>query len=359
MMNTPKRSWLTFFEKVYLDMDPEQKTAFHGKAGVTPQSIGRWRRQEAEPRRSNLKRILAALPEEKSQKLILLLGDDPKMRTYLPEDIQATLTPLEDGQELLLQQDLLGPFFLQLFRQLLKLERESPEPEWQMSGLILRQALTLLETHPQKTGINLTVCACRPPKDGKTRSLWRRIAMGTDPFRGDLHNETLFLGAESLAGYVASVHHGEMIPDLKNNTSHLPIQLEEGGDAKNIRSIAAYPIKKEGQRIAGVLVAAAKAPDFFTPERLAILEIFADLMRFVFRSESAFIAGDQIALDYMPQLPVQSAYFASFQQRVQQTYEEWRHEDRSMQELTHVKDHVLDLIEKELQQMSTEKSFAS
>src|SRR2546430_17368388 len=60
----------------------------------------------------------------------------------------------------------------------------------------------------------MRVVLCMPPgNDGKIHSLRESVGQGTPPWRAALEQEAIFLGAESLAGYVGT----PCRPDLVQN----------------------------------------------------------------------------------------------------------------------------------------------
>src|SRR5205085_8873280 len=74
---------------------------------------------------------------------------------------------------------------------------------WSISNLILQQALGQLD--PDRLGMAITVVRCMPPSNGnKVRSLRESVGQGTPPWNGDLEQQAMFLGAESLAGYAVT-----------------------------------------------------------------------------------------------------------------------------------------------------------
>jgi GAF domain-containing protein len=225
---------------------------------------------------------------------------------------------------------------------MLRLQRDTPDRFWQLSGAILREALKQVETHPAQTGVEITIAKCMPPRDGKVRSLRLLAGMGTPPWRGDLHTKDYFLGTESLAGHVITMRHGEMIPDTGEKGVQAPVQV-----VQHERSVAAFPIMRENC-IAGVLLVSSTQTNYFMEERMMLIEIFADLIRLAFY-DSEFHPITNIDLGLMPPLAFQRTHFANFRQRVESMYRRAsRDESASMRELIRVEEQVREQLEEEL-----------
>lgn len=345
-------TWHIWLDDLCRRMKASEKKAFTTAVGVSKTTLNRWRRGADNPKTANLERMLLFLTEEQQQQFLFLLRKDLKVWASLPMSIQEThlLGPQED------QEERLSVFLLGMLNsfsiKMLRLQRDTPDRFWQLSGAILREMLKQLETHPTQTGLEVTIAKCMPPKDGKVRSLRTFVSMGTPPWRGDLHTRHCFLGAESLAGYAIFQRHGEMVPDLTDTGSHIPIPVQAG---QHERSVAAFPITRE-QCVAGVLQIASTQVNYFTPERMALIEICADLIRLAFYDEE-FYPLASIDLRLMPSLALQESHFMSFRQRVEFEYRRMSSdESTSLRELTKVEEKVRTQIEEELLNTSPEKS---
>ncbi len=326
-------TWRTFLDDLCRRMKSEEKQTFASAVGVSMTTINRWRRGEDWPKTRNLERLLAVLSDDQRQQILLLMHRDPKVWVLLPMDVRSTL-PAETKNEhvSLFQRGYLDDFCLKMLR----LQRDTHHRFWKLSGAVLCEALKQLETHPVQTGIEMIVTKCMPPRGGKVRSLRLLVGMGTLPWRGDLHTKDGFLGMESLVGYSISRRHGEMVPDLTTSTLHTPVQR-----VGQEQSSAAFPIMRENC-VAGALWVLCAQANYFTPEKMALIEIFADLIRLAFYdAEEDFCPISSIELGLMPPLPVQSTHFDSFRRRVELEHKKAESEEyASMRDWAEIEDRM-------------------
>jgi hypothetical protein len=88
----------------------------------------------------------------------------------------------------------------EVYEEVLRPSRDTPDRFWLLCSTILFHALSQIETHPDQTGVEISLARCMPPQqDGKIRSLREYAGRGTFPWRGDLHTKDSFLGVEALA----------------------------------------------------------------------------------------------------------------------------------------------------------------
>jgi GAF domain-containing protein len=187
---------------------------------------------------------------------------------------------------------------------------------WVVCRQILQHALRRLD--PESLGMAITVAVCMPPAAGKRtiRSLRESMGLGTAPWPGDLEHQSMFLGADSLAGYVVSRCHPQVIDDLREPHTLLPAYQTEYEV-----SAAAHPILY-ANRVAGCLLVSSTQPSYFvSPARLALIADYAQLIALAFRPQQ-FYPLEWIELQVMPPLPVQRQLFATLQQRITQMLKE-------------------------------------
>lgn len=272
------------------------------------------------PKAEHLERLLAALPAEQSEQLRRLLTKDPRTALLLSDMSAQVCIPAD--------------FYVQMFR----LQRDAPDRFWLLCHAVLTRALTQLETHPSRVGMELAVARCMPPReDGKVRSLRMHVSLGTPPWRGDLHTKDYFLGAESLAGCAVARRHGEMVPDIQEKSQN-PVHAME-----HERSTAAYPIMRENG-IAGAFIVSCCRPHYFSPERLTLIEHYADLLSLAFYDHEFYPAAI-IDLGLMPHWTKQQSSFATFRQRVEAEYRCTLHEGCDVNQ---AEQRVQAMLEKEL-----------
>ncbi len=267
-------TWRMYLDELVRRMSAAEKQQLYQAVQVTRTTFQRWRKEDTLPDTAHIHLLLGALPEPERERLRALMLDDPKMRALLPaEAVLAGAKPADK-----IPQD--------VYEEVFRLARDVPDRFWLLCSAILHHALTQLETRPTQTGVELSVARCMPPRpDGKIRSLRAAVSRGTPPWRGDLHTQDYFFGAESLAGIAVMQRHGLMIPDLLDTPIIAPAQSND-----HERSAAAYPIMREGS-IAGALVVSSCAPDFFTSDQLTLIEHYADLIRLAFYDQEFYPAA--------------------------------------------------------------------
>jgi GAF domain-containing protein len=153
-----------------------------------------------------------------------------------------------------------------------------------------------------------------PPSqpDSKVHSLRESIGIGTYPWPADLEQRAMFLGAESLCGYVVSTGRPASTPNV-DEPSLIPAHKVE-----HEKSAAVHPILYAG-RIAGCLLVSSAQYNYFSAQsRMTLIEHYANLLALAFEPEE-FYNQDQIQLFMMPNQSIQKAYFADFRQRVANT----------------------------------------
>jgi transcriptional regulator with XRE-family HTH domain len=355
MSSSEPMTWRTFLSLYFRRLSSEEKQAFLAELGVSKSTLNRWRRGDDTPKAANLERILLILPNQEEQQIAALLRNDPGTWELLSAEVRAAYLPTVEEEERDKLKMPVGDFSLAISLgdfslAMMRLQRDTPDRRWQLSNAVLRRALRQLETHPIRTGLEIVVVRCMPPRNGKVRSLVGLVGMGTPPWRGDLHSKDFsqgyrLLGSESLAGYCLVTGHGEMIPDLTQKNLPIPalgIEQEQGAAA----SAAAFPIIRE-LAVAGVLLVHSAQAGYFTEERMALIEIFADLIRLSFYDGDFYPVSD-IDLLTMPPWAVQREKFDVFRQRVELEYRRAQQRDASSQELLQIQDRVRSQVEEEL-----------
>jgi hypothetical protein len=245
------------------------------------------------PRLSNVQLLLQALPDE--QRL--------QFHELLVRDYPALLrSPAASGEPVELSSE--------FFRQVLETRATTPDSLrfWTITHQILQHALLQLDA--ARKGIAIRVVCCMPPRsDGKVHSLRESEGLGSPPWEADLSPTAMFLGAESLAGYVVMTARPQAIPDLSTE-SMLPAHQT----AHEVSAMAS-PILY-ANRIAGCLLFSSTQPNAFgSPLSQFLIHDYSRLIALAFE-EAAFYRPEQIDLRPMPPLSVQQKYFATFQQRV-------------------------------------------
>jgi hypothetical protein len=261
--------------------------------GVREITIRRWVRGESEPRPQNIRRLLSALPEYR-ERLLELFSEEFENFSELSLDAS--------------QQEIPSKFYMQIFQMRGSISRT--QRYWSIANTIISHALGQLD--PEGLGLAITVVKCMVPRDPKRKifSLRESVGQATSPWPGNLEQKAMFLGAESLAGYVVSTCHGFEVQNYKGDEEALP-----GHQFPLEQSAAAYPILYAG-RVAGCLLVSSIEPYYFLPQpRLNLIADYAHLMALAFAPED-FIDPSRIELRLMPPHSEQKPYFDTFRMRL-------------------------------------------
>jgi hypothetical protein len=262
--------------------------------GVRDITIRRWIKGESEPRPQNLRRLVSALPEHR-ERLLELFSE-----------------AFEDFSELSFSeashQEIPAKFYVQIFQ--MRGTISPTQRYWSIANAVISQALSQLD--PENLGMAITVVRCMVSERYKPKvvSLRESVGQATSPWPGNLEQQALFLGVESLAGYVVSTCHPFEVQNYKEDKESLP-----GHQFEMEQSAAAHPILYAG-RIAGCLLVSSIEPYFFLqPARLNLVADYAHLISLAFAPED-FIDPSLIELRLMPLHAEQKAYFKNFRKRL-------------------------------------------
>jgi transcriptional regulator with XRE-family HTH domain len=273
--------------------DPQERQRIANELGVTPVSLNRWAKGETTPREQILRRLLQALPEQRTLLLALLRIEFPNF----------TATPEERG--IAVSDEIPSAFYSRA----LNAYATTPDTQrfWSISNLILQQALGQLD--PNQVGMAITIVQCMPPKGGKVLSLRERVGRGTPPWNTNLEQQAIFLGAESLAGAAVMEGHPAVLQDRRKNEGLYPAHWVEWEE-----SAAAIPLLRAG-KIAGSLLVSCTQPNYFLPNRYKLIQNYAQLISLVFEAQE-FYAPQEIELRVMPNYHTQERHLSGFRQRV-------------------------------------------
>lgn len=276
--------------------NPYQRQRIADTLNVTHVTINRWVQHESKPRPQTLRRLLLIFPEHRQSFLELIEKEFPGF-TLAHVDEEQPDKPFS----------IPSAFYKRVIHTLTALPRTLRFPA--ISDLILQQALEQLD--PQKQGMAIIVACCMPPAAGKIRSLHERAGRGTPPWKYDLEQQGILLGAESLAGYVLSAGHLDV-----NQSLTVPFNRGAGYGAQWEESAVAAPILHLG-KVAGSLLASSTQPGYFSTALCALIESYAELFVLAFDPEE-FYELPQVELALLPPREEQLPYFAGFAQRVAQ-----------------------------------------
>ncbi|HTK06934.1 MAG TPA: GAF domain-containing protein [Ktedonobacteraceae bacterium] len=267
-------------------------------SGINAITLQRWANNEGNPRLRNLHQLVSALPEHSAQ------------LTRLIKQEYATFFELKPGNEEDLSQ-IPSYFYTSVMRAYTK---TSPSLRfWSIGKLILQQAFQHLD--PQRLGLVLTVIACTTPGEPaqKVRSLRILLGQGSTPWQGNWDRYPLFMGIESLCGYVVNNRRLITIQDTQSMShSYYPLLPVE-----HARCVAVVPIQR-GESIAGCFCACSTQPFYFTAERLELIQNYSQLLTVAF-TQAEFYLSYNIDLALFPSQKQQAQHFSTFQQRLLDT----------------------------------------
>ncbi len=287
-------SWRALLEAII--NTPAERERIARAVGVRSITLTRWIQGTSVPRAQNLRQLLRALPKEYQDEFRVLLERE--------ED----LSPLAPTEETTPSTEIPFTFINELF------DTRGSTPEvlrfWTISRQILQHAIRHLD--PESVGMAITVVRCMPPSpDGRIHSLRECAGVGTPPWGNDLEHQALFLGAESLAGYVVASNRSAVVHNLATESTLIPAY-----QAEYEMSAVAAPLLY-ATRIAGCLLCSSTQPNYFeSPSQLTLIRGYTNLMTLAFEPEE-FYSPELVDLRVMPPHQVQRVHLASFRKRVQ------------------------------------------
>jgi transcriptional regulator with XRE-family HTH domain len=275
---------------------PQERQRIAAVVGVSEVTLGRWVNGETRPRSQNLHRLLLALPQHRTLLLMLLEKEDEDLVTELRRDVEQQTEPT----------DIPSNFYKRVLHTLVQMPKHSFFLS--LCDLILLQALEQLD--PQRLGLAIIIARCMPPSiRGNIHSLREVVGRGNPPWRRNLEEQAILLGAESLTGYAVISSHLEVNQQLKDSFS-----LSPGYRGPWEESATAAPILR-ANRVAGSLLVSSTQSDYFTPTRCQLVESYAELLAVVFADED-FYELERIDLWVMPPYEEQQRYLSTFRKRV-------------------------------------------
>jgi len=273
--------------------DPVARERLSSAIGVHPLTLTRWASNLSHPRPHNLRQLLTALPYEQRTLMAALLEG---------EDVDFSDSSMSDSLD-----QIESAFVMQV----LELRATTSEVVlfWTLCHKVFQHALRRLD--PERIGMAVRVVLCMPPgSDGKIHSLRESVGQGTPPWQANLEQEAIFLGAESLAGYVVASCRPEVVQDLVGETYRLPAHR-----AEHELSATAVPLLY-ANRVAGCVLVSSTRPNYFaSSSRLTLIADYTRLIALAFKPEQ-FYPPEWIELRVMPPFDVQQVHLASFRDRV-------------------------------------------
>ncbi len=267
--------------------DPHERQRIALALNISQVTLVRWVNGDSKPRRQNMRRLAQILPEHHT--IFSEVG---------PESFEDTHEELENSE-------IPSIFYARVLNAHCNLPRVIHFSS--LCDVILQQALKQLD--PQRIGMEITVVQCMyPAKNKKIRSLREHIGQATPPWNREAEPKIMFLGAESLAGFVVSSGR-QLIEDRQKGMSRFPVQWIDWEE-----SAMAYPIMRS-DRIAGCLLVSSAQPVYcISPHRQKLIQYYAELLSVIFDPEDFYPLVD-INLGYMPPYNIQYPFIRTFRQR--------------------------------------------
>jgi hypothetical protein len=288
-----QRSWRDLLKVIINDTHERQRIA--SELGLNPITLVRWTTQDIDPRPQNLRRLLDVVPQYRDQ-LLELIRDEIGFEEF-------SNAVLDDSSK-----NIPSFFYMSVFS-----ARAATNDSMRYRttcNMVLQQALGQLD--PDHTGMSITVVRCMPSYEGdaKIRSLRESLGQGTPPWQADLEQQAMFLGAESLAGYVVASTRPYVTQNVDKDLGQIPL-----AKGRYERSSAIYPILYAGNIAGCMIVSSAQYNHFISQARLNLIKNYTDLISVAFEPEE-FYKPEQIELWMMPDQEIQKKHFANFRQRV-------------------------------------------
>jgi len=291
------QTWRELLGSLIENVQERQRIA--SLSGINAVTLQRWANSEGNPRIRNLHQLISALPDYASQLTALI---QKEYATFLESGASSE----EDLSKIP------SNFYTNVMR---AYTRTAPSLRfWSIGKLILQQALQHLD--PFRLGLLLTITCCTVPSDPsqKVRSMRIFLGLGSAPWQGSWDRYPLFIGVESLCGYVLSNRRLITIHDVQATDfiSYYPlVPLQDS------RSVVVAPIQR-GEGVAGCFCASSTQPSYFTAERAELFQSYAQLLAVAFQP-TEFYRSQNIDLGLFPSFGQQERYFATFQTRLLHT----------------------------------------
>lgn len=178
---------------------------------------------------------------------------------------------------------------------------------WSTCQLILQHAFEHLDPHHQSVALLITQCV--PPLAGNNvRSLRNIMGMGVSPWGGNVENQSILPGADTVPGQSVASGRPIIVQDYRDTR-------QIGYESKSrVLSSCTYPLMR-ADRIAGTFGALSTLPEYFLPSRQALIQDYAKLISLTFPLNT-FYSLHNIELHIMPFATEQLPYVATLQKRI-------------------------------------------
>jgi len=286
---------------------PGERQRIAGALGINQLTLKRWVQNQSDPRPQYLRQLLTLVPEQQTV-----------LRSLLEQEfseIRLSAGTADEGP-----QEIASHFYEEVLQMLATLPPE--QHPWFIRKRILQQAFDHLD--PSGRSLWITLARCVPPSTAhKVRSLQVMMGVGQPPWGGDLNQQTVFFGVESIMGRVASTGQPVTLENLQETRLLVPPNIPGLG------SLSVYPLQRAG-RIAGTLSVMRSEPGDFLASCQTLIQQYSNLVALTFTLEDCYALQD-MELYVMPLPPLQVPYLATFRQRV---LEVMREADTTQQPMT-------------------------
>src|SRR5260370_5182117 len=278
----------------YIIEKPAERERIATEMGIRSVTLTRWVNGESNPRPQKLQALLKAFPSKYQKQFQELLEE-------------VDISPFALSEE----ENSRDEIHYKLIHEVLETRAHSFDNLrfWAISNQILQHVLRHLDV--ESAGLSSSVVQCMPPtSDDLIHSLSESLGLGSAPWASGLKPKALFLGAESLSGYVITKGHFKQVENLRDQMTFVPAYQTE-----HEVSAAACPIMYSN-RVAGCLLLSSTKPKYFLSEtRHFLIQGYTNLLALAFEPEE-FYPPECIDLSIMPSLEMQQPYLVGFRQRV-------------------------------------------
>jgi hypothetical protein len=197
------QSWRELLKVITRDTGEKQRLV--STLGITPLTLTRWINGNSDPRPQNIRQLLNALPQHRTQ-LYELLKKEPGLIDFMRVSAQAEIP---------------RSIPIDFYTHVLGLHASTNRHArfWTLSSAILQQLLQHLDK--EQHGLYTAIVRCMPPSRPrqKVRSLRESIGFGSTPWTENVEQHALFSGAESLAGNTVTLCQPTIIQNYDNECS--------------------------------------------------------------------------------------------------------------------------------------------
>lgn len=307
--------------------DPTERRRIAHELDVSAVTVGRWINRTTQPRMEKLRMLPEVLPQYREGLSASLQREYPHIFSAIP----AVSTELEVPAD----------FYARLisnYTTSIPLQRKP-----MIHKEILQQLLKQLDSGSQNLSIFISQFV--PPQPGcKIHSLRLITGQGNTPIAATFEHQTLFFGTESQVGVAATKARPLVIQNQEMKDRTFPMRPSFGSG-----STAAIPIVQHNCS-AGCLYFSSLQADYFSPERLSLIQHYANLLSISFEQEEYYEIGS-IELRVLPPIAIQRPILETLQRRINERLIQAMQEERQLNRMQ-AEQEIFQEIEGELLQIS-------